>query len=245
MAKSWSKWSKHKLLRKHSDVASSLPETHWMSKTAFNKIISKYGRVVLKPIQKSGGKGIILVAKQSDNSTYKVKTGRSSRTLASSSSAWSYIKKKKASKYYIVQRYIRLLRVGGKPFDIRVMVQRKKGQPWVVTGKLAKVAGAGHFITNMRRSHGNIVSVRTALQRSPLKSSLRSKELHSLDAVSLRISRHLGRSYPSIHTIGLDMGIDQKGKVWFIEANFRPMLSLFRRLNNKSIYTRITKYTKK
>lgn len=52
----------------------------------------------------------------------------------------------------------------------------------------------------------------------PLKVS---KTLKKLTAVSYKIADKLGSRFP-FRIIGLDMGIDKKGKIWFIEANTKP-----------------------
>lgn len=243
MAKlSWSKWSKHKVLRKHGDVTAYLPETQWLKKSTFQLMISKHRKIVIKPTQSWGGKGIMLVA-VSDGGKYRVKAGSKSRKVSGLNAAWSQVKRKKTGKRYIVQQYIPLLKVEGKPCDIRVMVQRKsKASPWVVTGKLAKVAGGNHFITNTMRSRGKVIEVRTAIVRSSLGSGNENEYLQKLDDAALRIAKHLGNTYKKRHTLGLDMAYDRDGKVWFIEANFTPMVSLFRKLKDKSAYRRIVNF---
>jgi glutathione synthase/RimK-type ligase-like ATP-grasp enzyme len=213
-----------------------------MTEAAFYQLLARYGHIVAKPIQKWGGQGIVFVA-DLGNRGYSVKAGKTVKIVTEKRAAWHEVRRRKASPSYIVQQYIPLAVADGRPFDIRVMVQRKKSSPWEVTGKLAKIAGRGWLVTNALRSHGSVVPVETALQRS-------SEALHAakaridadLDRVSLQIAERLSRSYAGLHVIGLDMGVDQNGKVWLIEANFTPMVGLFRKLKNRSMYRRIIAY---
>ena len=46
------------------------------------------------------------------------------------------------------------------------MVQRHPNSEWQVTGMLAKVAGKGFIVTNIRRSGGKVVTVENALEHS-------------------------------------------------------------------------------
>jgi hypothetical protein len=53
------------------------------------------------------------------------------------------------------------------PFDIRVMVEKAENSiEWRVTGKLAKVAKNGYFITNIAKA---ILTVERALEQSSIK----------------------------------------------------------------------------
>jgi D-alanine-D-alanine ligase-like ATP-grasp enzyme len=58
-------------------------------------------------------------------------------------------------------------------------------------------------------------------------------------------AERLGSEYKTLRLIGLDMGIDEDGKPWIIEANFRPALSLFRKLHNQTYYNRIRSFLKR
>jgi len=40
------------------------------------------------------------------------------------------------------------------------------------------------------------------------------------------------------------MGLDRNGRVWIIEANFKPMKRLFLKLKDKSMYRKIVAYSK-
>lgn len=46
--------------------------------------------------------------------------------------------------------------------------------------------------------------------------------------LSLEICQTLEKSHPGFADAGLDIGIDQRGKPWFIEVNFRDLRYSFR-----------------
>lgn len=243
MAKlSWSKWSKYKILKRSADLASHLPDTRPMEESTLWDLLGKYGKVILKPSSSWGGSGVIQVSSKG-NDQYKVHAESRKRTLSGKANLYDYVKKK-LSRNYIVQRRIPLARVNGRPFDLRVMAQRRKHSNWGVTGKLAKVAGKGYIVTNIARSKGTVIPVESAIQRSALKGSSQKALLSKIDTVALRAAKRLSQSYSGIRTIGIDMGLDHRGKVWIIEANFAPATSLFRKLKNKSMYRKIIFYKK-
>ncbi|MDR7077617.1 hypothetical protein J2Y03_002641 [Neobacillus niacini] len=52
----------------------------------------------------------------------------------------------------------------------------------------------------------------------------------------------MAKVYPNARMWGLDIGIDQFGKPWFIEANLVPDISIFRYLSDKTMLNRIKEY---
>src|SRR5690606_11745854 len=117
----------------------------------------------------SGGVGVIRVRKK-DSGRYEIRYKSRKKWTDSSNQTYKYVKRKRKGRM-IVQRYIRLGKVNGRPFDLRVMVQRKstKSDKWKITGRLAKIAGKGYVITNVRRSGGKVTSASSAIRRSDIK----------------------------------------------------------------------------
>lgn len=138
-----SKWTKYKLLRKSSKLSVNLPETAWLRESSFWRMIKKYGEIIIKPTGSYGGNGVIRIKKM-DSSTYVVQDGATKKSFTQYNQLNAYIKKK-ALNNNIIQRRIPLATVNDRPFDLRVMVQRRLDSPWEVTGKLAKVAGKGLY----------------------------------------------------------------------------------------------------
>ncbi|NQX58827.1 YheC/YheD family protein [Paenibacillus qinlingensis] len=237
---STSKWTKHKILRRSKRLNAHLPETEWLSENSFMRLISKYGQVIIKPTGSYGGNGVIQV-RSSGNSSYEVQDGSRTRTYADQDAISTFIKKK-ANNSTIVQQRIPLATKHGRPFDLRVMVQRHPKADWQVTGMLAKVAGKGYIITNIRRSGGRVVTVEKAIQGSELQNMQTSALLAELRSVALLAADQLAPSYRWVKTMGIDMAFDKQGRVWIIEVNFAPMLELFLKLPNKSAYHTIKSF---
>ncbi|EMT52091.1 MULTISPECIES: YheC/YheD family protein [Brevibacillus] len=235
-----SKLKKYRVLRRNSRLASTLPRTRLFSKHALRHFLKQYRKVIAKPIAGSGGAGVILITSLGDNH-YKVHRGCRKRTIRGKSATYRYIRSRIKSQY-LVQKGISLARVNGRPFDIRVMVQRRSGSSWVVTGMLAKVAGAGYIITNIKRSGGRVLPLRSAIQLSSLRSASADQLIQRLKAVAVAAAKQLSTYYANQRVYGLDMALDSSGRVWIIEANLRPDISLFLKLKDKSQYRRIRSY---
>jgi hypothetical protein len=244
MRYSHGKLTKYQLLAKAPDLISALPKTRSMSKSHFLAFMKEYGGVVVKPSGGWGGVGVIAVS-SGEEGNFTVHYDRKKTSIHGIESTYSFVKKKIRSAPHIVQRKISLAKVNGRPFDMRVMMQRKKGSGWVLTGKLAKIAGPGYMITNTARSHGRVVTVSTAIRKSNTGGASVSSIQNRIDRISLVAAKQLKKYYRWIDTIGLDVGVDNAGKVWIIEVNFMPAKSLFYKLKDKTMYRRIIGFHKK
>jgi len=235
---SWSKWSKHLALLRDARLRRHLPATRLLGEASFRRMTAEWGAVILKPTSASGGAGVMLAA-AAGRGAFRFRIGRSVRRIAGRARLRAFLKHK-AARPYLVQRRIRLAEIGGRPIDFRVMVQRPRGGGWRMTGIVAKVAGRGYIVTNVARSGGRILTAGEALRRAAVPGGAAAVRKR-IARVSLRAAAALARKYPYIRTIGFDIGVDRRGRVWIIEANFAPMLSLFSRLGNKTMFRRIVR----
>ncbi len=237
------KLTKHRLLAKKADLVSSLPITRSMTEGNFNSMLARYKKIIVKPSGGKGGDGVMSISAL-ENKKYRVHYGRTQRTLSDISKTYSFVKAQTKGRPHIVQRKIPLAKVNGRPFDVRVMVQRNRQSKWVITGKLAKIAGAGYIITNVARSKGRVSPLSTAIRNSNIRGISLRRIQGRINQTSLKAVKQIQKYY-RIRTVGLDIGLDHKGKVWIIEANFAPARFLFRKLKDKSMYRRIIAYDRK
>ncbi len=237
------KWARTKLLNQSPELREHLPETHIFTTDRLFGMLHKYGKVIVKPSVGSGGTGVIQVSK-TEAGPYRVHRDHSVRTFHGEDALRRYAHKRLSSRTHIIQKRISLAEIGKRPMDLRVMVQRKKGGDWTITGKLAKVAGPGYIVTNLRRSRGKILPADSALRRASIAARPTGEILSELGAIALMTARKLETRYTKQKMYGMDMAVDKKGKIWIIEANFTPSTSLFRRLKDKSMYHRILRYKK-
>ncbi|USG68211.1 YheC/YheD family protein [Brevibacillus ruminantium] len=224
---------------KEKRLGKYLPDTVLFEPKALWDHVRKYGSVILKPSGGGGGAGIIKLTRLK-NGHYRVHSGHERKEIAGKSAVLAHIRSRFRPKPYLIQPYLSLGRINGRPFDVRVMLQRKKEGPWVVTGWLAKQAGPGFVVTNVARSRGKVLPLTAAVAKSNCKVS---PELwDEMKEMSILVGERLGKQYPSLRMIGLDLGIDVNGRPWIIEANFRPSLSLFKKLPDLRAYRRIKRH---
>ncbi|HEX7057431.1 MAG TPA: YheC/YheD family protein [Bacilli bacterium] len=235
------KWARILILRRHANIARHIPETVLFSATNLQNMLEKHGDIIVKPNAGSCGIGVVRITESQDR--YQLQRDNKVSTAENMEELANALRKRAGGRTLIIQERIPLAEVNERPIDARVMVQRKKGGDWSITGTLIKVAGPGFIVTNTRRSGGKVLPLATALRRSDVRNSAKSIQA-KMEQLALATAWVLGRHYKKQRVFGIDMGIDKEGKVWLIETNFTPSVSLFRRLRDKSMYRRILRYLK-
>lgn len=236
------KWYKYLLLRRHASLRSYVPETKLLNRYHFSKLLSKYGHVMVKPVWGSRGRGIFQVSRIGRHK-YIVHYENIKVTLRGRTNTYLYIRRKIGNASYMVQRRITRPTINNRPFDMRVIIQRRTDSSvWAVTGKVIKVVGKGYIVSNNTRSKGTLLHFKPGIRQSSIwHLSARKLESH-IDRVSIRSAKRLSAFFPGHRIYGLDIALDPKGRIGIIEANLYPAMSHFRKLNDKTMYYRITDY---
>ncbi|MEK3884340.1 YheC/YheD family protein [Paenibacillus sp. PL2-23] len=230
----------YRILRGKSALAGRLPATQLLHDKALTSMLRHYQSVVLKPRDGRYGRNIVFVTRTGGN-TYRMQNERNVVTLNSLHPLLKWLlRKKNKGRRYIVQRRLQLAQIGHRPFDIRIMAQRKKGSssPWRVTGSYAKVAAQGYLVTNVAR---RTIPVLEALQAAHIGNR---DLLAEAERIALMAAKRLGERYPKLRQVGFDIGIDKRRRIWIIEGNYRPDLRPFRLLKDTSMYHTIMRYKK-
>lgn len=230
-------------MKKNTNLVSPLPETRLMTTASLWVLLEKYSKVVLKPRNGKFGYGVIQISREGEN-RFKIHSENRKITLKGKKQTQAYLKQNIRYRDYIIQRWISLAQIKGCPFDLRVVVQRRRNFAWEVmevTGKLARIAKKGYIITNVSQK---ILPVKTAIHLSKLRNVNVNSLLIEIDNTALLAAKQLSHFYKNKLTFGFDIGIDNKGKVWIIEVNLWPDHHQFFMLKNKAMYRRIKSYTK-
>ncbi|MGU3471018.1 YheC/YheD family protein [Paenibacillus sp. D51F] len=213
-----SKMKKGKPLLNDRVLSHHVPKTHWYHDDTLTMMLKAFPVIYIKPDKGSAGTGIIRV-KRLNSSESLISFKAMSKICPNTSIVSEVAKRMRRNKKYIIQQGISLATYRNKPFDLRVVLQ-KPSDRWLLTWMSAKVAP---------RSNSIVTNVAKGARDARIKEILRgadqplnvSKVLKELTGVSYKIARKLGSRFP-FRIVGLDMGIDKKGKVWFIEANTKP-----------------------
>jgi len=222
----FNKWDVHCILEKHAATKAYLPQTEELSSVGvLEKCLKRYGVVYVKPAQGSHGAGIFRVARARTGYNYRFtrlnlpdKRGHT-RGVAPVLAIASRLMQ---NGQYVVQRGLRLARIGGATFDVRVLIQKTIRNKWKIQSMVARVAEPGNVVSNVADG-GHILHPRRAIalafggrvnSRGML---LRLKRIAK--ATAEVIESEVGFE---LAEMGVDLGIDAAARIWVIEANSRP-----------------------
>lgn len=158
-------------------------------------------------------------SKRLNSSKYEISYKRTIKKIPTKKLVSEVKKRLHPRKKYLVQQGIEFATYRRRPFDVRLVLQKPLNR-WLVTLMTAKVAPRKNsFVTNIAKGgkdHHVLKTLRGIDQRLNTLETLR-----ELVDVSHQIVQVLNSRFP-LQIVGLDMGIDKRGKIWFIEANTKP-----------------------
>lgn len=227
-----SKSSVFQLLSRDDELKRYLPPTRnvtgwrdveWMVKT--------YGRVYLKPARGSLGDHTVELTRASRTLfpggypyryRFNLRGGRTRVGYARHLDAVRHaLHPLMAVRPYIVQKAIDLARLDGRPFDLRILVQKDERGRWIMSGVAARVAGPGQITTHVPRG-GRRASVEEAMTAFPPETA--AALLAELETMTVAIARAVekgsGRNFAEM---SMDVGVDQQGRPWLFEVNSKPL----------------------
>lgn len=190
-------------------------------------MVKKQPYLYLKPEEGKAGQGIMRLRVQKGKYfpfRLQIQNDRSSTTYkaASLERLWNRICRETKGGSYLIQQGIELAAVHGRPFDLRILVQKSEHGIWSVTGIGARMAGAQSITTHVPRG-GSIEDPEKLLpavfgseQTPVILSKARSAATHIAKQIEQGSHCRLGE-------MSMDLGVDTEGELWFFEANARPM----------------------
>lgn len=226
----YGKMTIHQQLHTDPGLHPFLPETVQMSPTELSRMMQKYNTLIIKPNNSSLGRGIIKLNKSSSHWTARISAHDKktvSRTVRFTEGMLPMaIQSRIAKEPYIVQQYVPLATYRGRPFDLRVSVQRNESEYWQVTGIVAKIAPSHTFVTNLAK--GGTSMMPKQLFEITLPHCNPDFLMEQVSHLAIQIATKLQYVLPHIADLGLDIGMTEDGTPQFIECNGRDQRYSFR-----------------
>lgn len=206
-----------------------LPTTHlWhptQSRDTLAQLMQRHQTLYIKPVTGRAGKGIIRVKRRTGGYDLTHVTGKGQQLKTTRTrrlhEVHDTIQALAGKEQYLVQQGIELARYRGRPFDLRLLVQKDKDARWRVTGAGIRIAGENGITTHVPRGGkiGNPHTVLPEVFTSRAKTVYRQAHALALKAAH-SIERHSGMT---LGEISLDLGADRDRRLWVFEANAKPM----------------------
>ncbi|HNX28683.1 MAG TPA: YheC/YheD family protein [Syntrophomonadaceae bacterium] len=225
------KWETHLIMKKNPDLAKYLPETRLIKN--FNQVedmVKKYQAVYLKPVSGSQGKNIIRVLKKKNTAGYEYQYEINNLIIKGSAPSinrlQSALKRVMGNRSYIVQKQINLLKLDDNIVDVRILVQKNDLGKWETTGIACREGKRGSITSNISAG-GSGKKLDTVLHRHFDDDSRRRIIIEEICFLAIESAKTLEKAIGPAGEIGVDIGIDKDGEVWFIETNLRPARHVF------------------
>lgn len=211
-----------------------LPETRALVSAAdFEAIVGRYGRAFIKNTGKGAGAGVFRVEpRRRGGWRVRLQERHRKRGARDGTAVVADFRKlmKLATKQvgrpwnperWLVQQPLTLARYRGRPFDVRVNVQKDGWGRWCIAGHVVRIAPDKDAAVTRRGDYRSLEPVFRHVWPRRFQSIVR-----EIDALSIEACRFLEAKLGLLGDVGVDIAVDERGKPWFLEANPRPCHSL-------------------
>lgn len=235
------KWTVYRTLSKVSAFRPHLPETKlYQSSEDVSILLKKFPTVYLKPINGTGGRGILRIDRKSDGTlllqgrnhsrsiVHPRKITRSS--LVSALANWDM-----NGDRYIVQQGLNIMLPNDRIHDYRMLVQKNASGIWEVTGSAGRV-GPLRSITSNLHGGGEAASMDSLLRKWIGSDTAIAQIRTTAESFGIDVARHLEAAYGALCELALDLAIDRRGKIWLLEVNPKPSREVFKQAGEREVY---------
>ena len=234
-----SKYELHQLLTKNNFFENHLPPTEKVTNfKQIKKFIQKHEKTILKPVNSSRGRGIIIINKKINKQSEKKYTlSIYNRTAdVSPKRLFKILKKNNVfANNYLIQKYLDLATINNSVFDLRVVMQKIKSEKWFCTGIEVRKAASEKLLTNISRG-GTAVSFSKMLNEKYSTRQQKEEIKQKIYNLGFNFCYLLDDTEEHYHEFGLDLALDKNNKIWFIEANILPSFNGFKTINKQNYY---------
>lgn len=235
------KWTIHKILSKDSRFKSYMPATRMIEGSHdVSDMLRKYPLLYLKPINGTGGRGILRIERKREGKLLIQGRDQSRRIISPQTIAAAALSSYLASwdlksSRYIVQQGIQLKLPNGRVHDYRMLVQKNGEGEWKVTGCAGRVGASGSVTSNLHGG-GHAITMNELLKKWIDSDEKAAEVTADAEQFSINVAQYLELCYGRLCELALDLAIDRKGHIWMIEVNPKPAREVFAQVGDKETY---------
>ena len=198
-----------------------IPSEILHSTRRFFNFLSYYRKIVFKPVNGHKGQGVTFIEQVRDQ--YHVLHG-GEKNIYIFEEMRHYISTKLREEPYMVQPYISCKTKSGQAYDLRLHVQKNSSGKWVITAIYPRIAPDGSIVANI--NSGGATNYLVPFLKQEFDSDYYNVKRY-LEHFALRLADHMDCIQQEcfseiIDELGIDIGLDDLGKIWIFEINWRP-----------------------
>lgn len=238
----YDKWEMYRVIRDLENRFCRIPETRLLSRNSFEELTQRFDMVYIKPTASWGGKSILQIRKTAAGQFQCVRSDINAMFHGDLEQIWDSVALSYSSVKSVIQQGISSETMEGRPFDVRVHMQKDTLDKWVCAGTLVRAGSAGAIVSNVGVTGGSV---------HPFAQAIRTTSLHPSPERIAKLARQVRRighavchqldTFAEFEEVGVDLGMGLDGRWWIFEVNTNdlmggPSKELFRHLPNKSVY---------
>lgn len=235
------KWTIYRKLKEESRFRDKLPATSLYEQPKdLDLMLGKYPLIYLKPINGTGGRGILRIEKAKKGS-YLIQGRDQAREIISPQKATSATLHDKLASWklkknnYLVQQGIQLMLPDGKVHDYRLLVQKNGEGQWEATGGAGRI-GAANSVTSNLHGGGKAVTMQELLSQWIEDEEQTDSIMEEVQSFGIDVADYLEQQYGRLCELALDIAIDRQGQIWLLEVNPKPAREIFSRVGDTKTY---------
>jgi glutathione synthase/RimK-type ligase-like ATP-grasp enzyme len=233
------KWAIHQLLYKDEQIRRSLPATTVYREEDLARFAGNHRTVFVKPINGTGGRGVICI-KRIGRQLYALRGRDRSRRIIPARRATlvgvqSALKSLGLTERCLMQQGIDLTLPSGRVHDYRLLMQKNGKGEWSVTGCAGRI-GAARSVTSNLHGGGRAVPMRRLLAATFADKEKADAIASDVFTLGSRVVTRLESHFRDMCELALDVAVDRSGHIWLLEVNPKPAREVFRRIGERETY---------
>lgn len=210
-----------RLLKAHEFANYLIPSNYIHSTRSFFDVFNYYKKIVFKPVNGHKGRDIVFIERIRDEFHLLVGTENYTYTW---DELRSFVSSKIREESYLVQPYINCKTKSGNAYDFRLHVQKNGEGKWVITNCYPRIAPDGSIVSNI--NSGGATKYLVPFLKQEFDDEYYNVKRY-LENFSMQLAAHMDEIQQNnfsefIDELGIDIGLDDLGKIWIYEINWRP-----------------------
>lgn len=210
------KWETYKAIAFFDNAKNCVPYTEQLTPLTLKKFLKQDKPCFIKSNYGSYGKEVFRVEKEGKQ--YYCSTGGKKVekwSFHNIASLYSFIKDELGDNC-IIQEAVKLNKINDHIFDMRVLAQKNLYGKWMISSVNCRIAAKGAVVTNYAAGAQEVIVGPDNEMPHPLLS------WDKIRGLSCDVLLALEATFGNLGEVGLDVALDEDGKLWLLEANSKP-----------------------
>lgn len=234
------KWGIHRMLHKNKQIRPYLPETApYQPQGTLLPMLNRHGLVYVKPIDGTGGRGILRIERTGDG-LYRIQGRNRERSIIPPFTVSGAQLGARLARYmkvgrYMIQQGIQIKLEDGRVHDYRLLIQKNGSGQWEVTGSAGRIGAHRSITSNLHGGGSAVPAARLLTSRFRSHEKVRSI-LADMERLAHLVANHVEKQFGSMCELALDIAVDGTGSIWLLEINPKPAREVFSRIGERDTY---------